>query len=179
MAHFAQIDENNMVLRVIVVDNKDILKNGVEDEQTGINFCKNLLGGNWIQTSYNNNFRKQYCGYGFTYDPIKDIFIQPKPYPSWILDSNNNWQAPTERPKSSYTYTKTTAAKTWNIKHSLNSNYILINMDVSEEDSPISTTFVDLNNLTLTFSKPMSGSAIISSAPPYRWDEATLSWILQ
>ena len=91
MAHFARIDENNIVQQVLVVDNSL--------EHRGEDFLANELGlgGRWIQTSYNNNFRKQYAGYGFYYDETKDIFVQPKPYPSWILDSNSDWQAPIEQ----------------------------------------------------------------------------------
>lgn len=92
MAHFAELDENNVVLRVIVVNNSDIMKNSVEDEQTGIEFCQNLLGGRWVQTSYNHRFRKQYAGRGFTYDPDNDVFILPKPSPNAILDENFDWK---------------------------------------------------------------------------------------
>jgi hypothetical protein len=91
MAHFARIDENNIVQQVLVVDNSL--------EHRGEDFLANELGlgGRWIQTSYNNNFRKQYAGYGFYYDEIKDIFVSPKPYPSWVLDSNSDWKAPIEQ----------------------------------------------------------------------------------
>lgn len=78
MAHFAELDENNVVLRVIVVDNENLLKDGVEDEATGIAYIIGVLGGgNWKQTSYNNNFRGVYAGIGFTYDEENDIFIPP------------------------------------------------------------------------------------------------------
>jgi hypothetical protein len=100
MAHFAELDSNNKVLRVIVVHNNELLVNGVENEQKGIDFCKSLFGSNtnWIQTSYNNNFRKQYAGINYTYDSIKDKFISPQPYPSWSLDASDNWQAPIPKP---------------------------------------------------------------------------------
>ncbi len=75
MAHFAEIDENNKVLRVIVVNNEVITIDGVENEQVGKDFCSNLFGGNWIQSSYNRNFRKKFAGIGDYYDPINDIFI--------------------------------------------------------------------------------------------------------
>jgi hypothetical protein len=92
MAHFARIDENNIVQEVLVVDNSV--------EHRGEDFLANELGlgGRWIQTSYNGNFRKQYAGIGFYYDEIKDIFVSPQPYPSWVLDENNDWKAPIERP---------------------------------------------------------------------------------
>jgi len=91
MAHFAEIDENNIVQRVLVVDNSQ--------EHRGQEFLAEEvgLGGVWIQTSYNNNFRKQYAGTGYYYDSTKDIFIAPKPYPSWILDENDDWKAPIEQ----------------------------------------------------------------------------------
>lgn len=80
MAHFAEIDQNNTVLRVIVVANKDTSdENGNEVEQIGLNFCSKLLGGNWVQTSYNSNFRGKYAGIGDIYDPVNDIFISPTP----------------------------------------------------------------------------------------------------
>jgi hypothetical protein len=91
MAHFARIDENNIVQEVLVVDNKQ--------EHRGQEFLANDLGlgGRWIQTSYNNNFRKQYAGIGFTYDEVKDIFVQSQPFPSWTLDENSDWQPPVAR----------------------------------------------------------------------------------
>jgi hypothetical protein len=79
MAHFAEIDGSNKVLRVIVVSNSDIIdQNGNESEQLGKDLCNRLLGGNWVQTSYNSNFRGIYAGVGYTYDQINDIFIAPK-----------------------------------------------------------------------------------------------------
>jgi len=100
MAHFAEINSNNKVLRVVVVNNNELLVNGVENEQKGIDFCKSLFGSNtnWVQTSYNSKFRKQYAGIGHTYDSIKNKFIAPQPYPSWSLDENDDWQAPLPRP---------------------------------------------------------------------------------
>jgi hypothetical protein len=91
MAHFAEIDESNIVQRVLVVDN--------EQEHRGEEFLSNELGlgGRWIQTSYNSNFRKQYAGIGYYYDETKDIFISIQPYPSWILDENSDWKAPVEQ----------------------------------------------------------------------------------
>ena len=91
MAHFAEIDSNldNVVLRVIVIGNDDILdENGEESEALGIAYCKNLFGEEteWVQTSYNNTFRKNYAGAGWMYDEGRDAFIPPQPYPSWTLD---------------------------------------------------------------------------------------------
>lgn len=78
MAHFAELDENNVVKRVIVVANKDTSDaNGVEKEYIGKAFCERLFGGNWVQTSYNGNFRGCYAGIGYTYDATKDEFVPP------------------------------------------------------------------------------------------------------
>ena len=100
MAHFAQLDENNVVTQVIVVANDELLLDGVENETKGIMFCKSLLGDDtrWVQTSYNSNIRKNYAGIGYTYDPVADHFFAPQPYPSWTLDTDAKWQAPTPMP---------------------------------------------------------------------------------
>lgn len=82
MAHFAELDENNLVLRVVVVDNSNVLDEfGAESEQVGIQYLHGILGSDarWVQTSYNGNFRKRYAGIGFTYDPIADEFVTPWP----------------------------------------------------------------------------------------------------
>lgn len=80
MAHFAELDENNTVLRVIVINNAELLDaNGVESEAIGIAFCENLFNGRWIQTSYNGTIRKNFAGIDFIYDPVRDAFIAPKP----------------------------------------------------------------------------------------------------
>jgi hypothetical protein len=79
MAHFAELDENNIVTRVIVVHNNELLDGEqTEVEQLGIDFCVALFGGKWIQTSYNANFRGVYAGIGHTYDPVLNIFIAPE-----------------------------------------------------------------------------------------------------
>jgi hypothetical protein len=80
MAHFAQLNETNTVTQVIVVHNNEILdENGNESEQKGIDFCVNLLGGAWIQTSYNGNIRGKYAAIGDLYDPVNDVFVTPEP----------------------------------------------------------------------------------------------------
>jgi hypothetical protein len=79
MAHFAEVNENNIVTRVIVVRNEDMLVNGIENEQAGKDYLASLgMDGNWIQTSYNNNFRGVCAGVGFTYDSVRDVFIEPE-----------------------------------------------------------------------------------------------------
>ena len=100
MAHFAQI-ENNLVTQVIVVDNNDILdEQGNESEELGIQFCQDLLGGTWVQTSYNGNIRKNYAGIGYTYDKTRDAFIPPQPYPSWLLNEETClWESPVPYPE--------------------------------------------------------------------------------
>jgi hypothetical protein len=100
MAHFAQLDENNIVLQVIVVGNEYLLdENNVEQESLGVQFCVDTFGGgNWKQTSYNHSFRKQYAQVDGSYDPINNVFISPKPYPSWVLNSNFDWVAPIPDP---------------------------------------------------------------------------------
>jgi hypothetical protein len=98
MAHWAKIDENNIVTQVTVGDNSD--PNGDE----GYQWLIDNLGGTWIKTSYNNKIRKQYAGIGFTYDPIVDVFISPQPFPSWSLDENYDWQAPIPYPNDGLIY---------------------------------------------------------------------------
>ena len=98
MAHFAKIDENNIVTQVIVVANEDTSDtNGVEVEEIGVAFCKKLLGAetNWKQTSYNNNFRVRYAGISYTYNEELDAFIPPSPFPSWVLvEETADWVSP-------------------------------------------------------------------------------------
>ena len=98
MAHFAQLDENNVVTQVIVVSNEDISDvNGNEVEEIGVAFCKKLLGANtnWKQTSYNNNMRVRYAGIGYTYNEELDAFIPPQPFASWTLDTDTaDWVSP-------------------------------------------------------------------------------------
>lgn len=89
MAHFAKLNENNEVEQVIVIHNNELLDDfGNESEQKGIEFCVNLFGGRWIQTSYNSNIRKNYAGVGFIYDSIRNAFISPKPNGDWILNED-------------------------------------------------------------------------------------------
>ena len=96
MAHWAEIDENNMVIRVLVTDNND--PNGDE----GYQLLVDNLGGRWIQTSYNNNFRRYYAGYGYTYNEENDIFIPPAPFASWILTDNFDWEPPILKPTEGF-----------------------------------------------------------------------------
>lgn len=107
MAHFAQLNEDNYVIQVIVVANEDTSdQNGIEHESIGINFCKGLLGSEtrWVQTSYNSNFRKRYAGIGFRYHEDIDAFVPPKPYPSWVFNNESaNWDPPVPLPADNNT----------------------------------------------------------------------------
>ena len=98
MAHFAQLDENNVVTQVIVVSNDDTSdSNGVETESIGVAFCQKLLGAStkWKQTSYNGNFRVRYAGIGYSYNESLNAFVPPQPYASWTLDNATaNWVSP-------------------------------------------------------------------------------------
>ena len=103
MAHFAELNNSNEVLRVIVISNDDVEANGGELSSEAETFVASIVphsedGTAWKQTSYNSNFRKQYAGIGYTYDASKDKFILPQPFPSWSLDSNDDWEAPVTYP---------------------------------------------------------------------------------
>ena len=101
MAHFAKLDDNNVVLAVHVVNNDVITVDGAESEQAGIDFLTGLHGHDkWKQTSYNGTICKNYAGIGFTYDAGRDAFISPKPYSSWILNETTcQWEPPVPRPE--------------------------------------------------------------------------------
>lgn len=115
MAHFAQLDANNVVTQVIVVGNKDTADaNGVEKESIGVAFCEKLFGGTWKQTSYNGNIRKNYAGIGYTYDATRDAFIPPKPFNSWVLNETTcQWEAPVPMPTDDKRYTWDEATTSW------------------------------------------------------------------
>ena len=106
MAHFAELDEQNKVLRVLVVSNEVTTIDGEESEQRGIDSLVDLLGDKiWKQTSYNHTFRKNYAGKGYTYDETRDAFISPKAFPSWSLDEDTClWKAPTPKPDDDKRY---------------------------------------------------------------------------
>ena len=103
MAHFAEINQENQVLRIIVVGNSDCMnEQGQESEGVGVVFCKSLFGDhtNWKQTSYNNTFRKNYADIGYFYDEMRDAFIPPKPFESWKLNEVTcKWEAPIPMPE--------------------------------------------------------------------------------
>ena len=101
MSHFVKIDKDNIVTEGIVAE-QDFINSGV----VGDSFL-------WIQTSYNHNFRKQYAGVGYTYDKVNDVFISPKPYPSWTLDASFDWQPPTARPDDDKEYEWNEDTQAW------------------------------------------------------------------
>lgn len=116
MAHFAQIDENNIVTQVVVVSNDDLIdENGIEDESLGVAVCESVVGpGTWVQTSYNGNIRQRYAQVGFVYVSDADLFYDPvSPYPSWTLDENYSWQPPTPHPLDGGVYEWNEQAQTW------------------------------------------------------------------
>ena len=115
MAHFARIDSNNVVIRVHVLKNEVLMKDGEENEQQGMEFLQSLhkTTDRFIQTSYNGNFRKQFAGKGFTYDVVKDKFIEPQLYPSWSLDASDDWQPPVAHPDDGKNYTWNEDTTNW------------------------------------------------------------------
>jgi len=116
MAHFCKLDENNVVTQVVVIDNRDTADaSGVEKEHIGAAFCERLFGGTWKQTSYNGNIRKNYAGIGYTYRADIDAFVAPKPYPSWILNANAQWEAPVAMPTDGQMYSWDEATTSWKV----------------------------------------------------------------
>lgn len=101
MSHFAKIGKDNIVTEIVVTE-QDFINSG----KVGDSFL-------WVQTSYNNSFRKQYAGIGYTYDKANDVFIKPKPYASWILDDNHDWQPPTAMPDDGKVYDWNEDTKSW------------------------------------------------------------------
>jgi hypothetical protein len=117
MAHFAKLNENNIVLEINVVDNEHLLDaNGIEREELGIAFLVQWSGGYpyWKQTSYNGNIRKNYAGIGFTYDAVRDAFIEPQIYPSWVLNETTcQWEPPVPYPTDGKYYVWDEATTSW------------------------------------------------------------------
>ena len=116
MASFAKIGLNSKVIEVLSVHN-DVLKdsNGIEQEVNGIDFLTKLTGyPMWVQNSYNNNFRKNHAGIGYTYDEDRDAFIPPKPFNSWILNQYTcKWEAPVAYPTDSKLYKWNESITNW------------------------------------------------------------------
>lgn len=120
MAHFAEIDENNIVLRVLVIGDDDCKdQDGNESEVIGALFCHKLFGGRWKQTSYNAKIRKNYAGVGYVYDAAKDAFVEPQIFSSWTLNEETcRWEPPVEHPKDGKDYYWNEVNKEWiEVKH--------------------------------------------------------------
>jgi hypothetical protein len=128
MASFAKLNSDNIVERVIAVNNNELLENGIESENKGISFLKETFGKNtiWKQTSYNTfanthklggtPFRKNHAGVGFIYDINRDAFIAPKPFDSWILNENTCiWESPIAYPNDGKKYLWNETNKTWDL----------------------------------------------------------------
>ena len=119
MAHYAFLDNDNVVTQVITGVDENIVQTDLDGTQVGGNteaweeFYGNFKGQACKRTSYNNNIRKQYAGIGYTYDSVNDVFIAPQPYPSWTLDDNFDWQAPTPRPEDDSIYTWNELTLSW------------------------------------------------------------------
>jgi len=107
MAHYAFLDENNVVTEVIVGIDETELIEGIDPETWYGNFRKQVCK----RTSYNHKIRKQFASVGFTFDEVRDEFVLPKPYASWTLDQNNDWQPPTPKPEGNYYWNEDT--QTW------------------------------------------------------------------
>jgi len=118
MAHFCQLDENNVVTQVIVANEDTSDANGVEAEEIGVAFCKKLLGAdtNWKQTSYNNSFRVRYAGIGYSYNETLNAFVPPKPFESWVLKTETaDWESPVgPAPTLTKAQTKARSYYSWN-----------------------------------------------------------------
>lgn len=121
MAHFALINNDNIVIDVIFVDNKDILdSDNLENEKIGIDFCNSLIPGKWVQTSYSKKFRKNFATIGMIYDQERDAFMLPQPYKSWIFnDYSFTWSAPVENKYEEYLkeYSKIGGQCNWDEKN--------------------------------------------------------------
>ena len=156
MAHFAELDESNTVINVVVVHNDVTTIDGVEDEQRGIDFLNDLYpdSGAWVQTSYNHNMRTAYAGLGAVYDADNDRFTPPKPFPSWVLNTDtNDWEAPVA-PVPGYYWDEATTS--W-----------------VQPTSPFpSWTWTDDE-----WTPPTPNPGTLGEEPVYGWDEDTTSWV--
>ena len=116
MAHFAEIDQNNIVTKVIVISNDELLDNGQESEAKGIDFCESLFGHrNWVQTSYNGSIRYNFASSGYTWDSENDAFYAPKPFASWTLNEKYEWVSPIPYPQDGEWYDWNEDTKSWDL----------------------------------------------------------------
>jgi hypothetical protein len=154
MAHFAELDESNVVQRIIVVNNNELLdENGNESEQKGIDFCVNLIGGRWVQTSYNGNIRKNFAQPNGVYDEEANAFLDVKPFSSWVLNKEFKWESPVSKPHEFCSWDEESVS--WEILPKPFESWIE-NSETGWWKPPVDYP-TDGNN--------------------YTWDEATLSWV--
>ena len=114
MAHFAEINEENIVTQIVVVHNNELLNGAEESEEKGINFCESIFGHrNWVQTSYNSNIRYNFAGVGFTCEPDNNAFYPPQPFPSWSLNNDYKWEAPVSYPEDENIYSWNEENQEW------------------------------------------------------------------
>ena len=159
MAHYAFLDENNIVTEIIGGVDEDVVQTDLDGTQVGGTseaweiFYGNFRGQTCKRTSYNHNIRKQYAGIGYSYDPIADVFIAPQPYPSWSLDSNFDWQPPTPMPQ--------TGAWFWEEEKS----------SWTARPKPFNSWIIDnsTNSWQAPTPRPTEGR--------WYWDEDTTSWV--
>jgi hypothetical protein len=175
MAHFALINEENIVESVIVVNNSVLIDSDteLESENIGIEFCKSLYGENtqWVQTSYNNNFRGNFANIGYTYNSDLDVFLPPTPYPSWVVDTETcQWKAPIPAPDDGKFYV-------WNEEHK---NWVLPGSVYNSEfgvflyPQPYPSWTLDMETYEWTPPVPYPD---LDDGNVYAWDEDNLSWI--
>ena len=109
MAHFAQLNDSNIVLAINVIADADCLDGETESEAVGITFCKSLWGADtiWKQTSFNGTIRKQFAVVGGSYDPTRNEFVGLSPWASWVLNATNDWTAPLVKPDGNYEWSET------------------------------------------------------------------------
>jgi|TARA_R110002020_G_scaffold46903_1_gene133647 hypothetical protein len=167
MAHFAELDNNNIVTRVFVVKDDVATAAGPLGENPmhvdGETWCVNFFGTpNWKQTSKDHSFRKQYAGIGYTYDAAKDKFITPQPFPSWSLDANDEWDPPVTHP-TVRTYPNPRAGQ-----------------DILDENGAVVGTQPDDNPYLIHWNEAgQKWTAKDFEDPPnsFNWDVPTLAWV--
>jgi hypothetical protein len=175
MAHFAQLDENNVVINVVVVDDNEIVDDADPDgtsETKGIAFLKSIEGEDtiWVQTSYNTNahehpenrpFRRTFAGVGMVYNSTLDMFVSPQPSSAWVLQSNGSWVPPVARPDDGGKYMWDEDAQEWTAR--------------TPPDSPFpSWTW---NAALWQWEPPAAVPEDWDDNNPYEWNEDTLSWV--
>lgn len=118
MAYFAELDENNVVMRVVAVSNLDA-PDPAPNDPAGNEFLASLgMAGNWVQTSYNGNIRGHFAGIGHTYDSTLNVFVSPQPFPSWLMTEDGNWRAPIPQPDDGKGYEWDETTKSW-VEHTI------------------------------------------------------------